>query len=178
MARFLRRNAATVAVAALLLALAGGGIAAAQPSTRAPAERPADRWARPAGQPPITAADARAAQAALSGVSTMATSPGTVAWAVVSASGTLLRGSPEVFSAKRYTTGEYQIIFRYTVYTKSFGATVGTLDPDNVPPPGQASVAPRRGLSPGHPTQNAVYVQTYNSAGAPANLGFHLVVHN
>ncbi|MEV0156452.1 hypothetical protein AB0H57_22375 [Micromonospora sp. NPDC050686] len=76
-------------------------------------------------------------------MSTLSTSPGTVAWAVVSASG-----------------------------------TVGTLDPDNVPPPGQASVAPRRGLAVGQPTPNAVYVQPYNSAGTPANLGFHLVVHS
>ncbi|MFC0005799.1 hypothetical protein [Micromonospora siamensis] len=170
MATFLSRNAPAAAVAALTLTLAGGGIAAA----RGPADRPADRVHRVVVQPPVSAEDVRTAKAALASaeMSTMATSPGTVAWAVVSANGTLLRGSPEVFSAKRYSTGQYQIIFRYTVSGKGYGATVGTTDQYNVPPPGEAAVAPRNG------TVNAVFVATYSSSGALADKPFHLVVFN
>jgi hypothetical protein len=173
MATFLRRKAAAVTLGVLTLTLAGGGIAAAQPTTKAPAEV-AQPGARSSGatQPSVSAADAKQARAALSDVGVQATAPGTVAWAVVSSNGTLLRGSPEAVSATRYGPGEYQVLFNYDVSRKSYQATIGTTDQFNVPPAGEISVAPRLW------TINGVFVQTRNSAGTPADRPFHLLVAN
>ncbi|SCE66153.1 hypothetical protein [Micromonospora mirobrigensis] len=175
MTTFSRRKVTALAVGVLALTLAGGGIAVAQPGTRAPqgSVQPAVRQPGNSGQPAVSAADARAAKAAMSQrIGITSTGPGTVAWAVVSDAGVLLRGSPDVVSAKRYGTGQYQVLFNYNVSGKSYGATVGTTDALNVPPGGEASVAPRRG------TPNGVFVQTRTSTGGVGNRPFHLVVHN
>ncbi|MGK5672110.1 hypothetical protein ACSNOB_04585 [Micromonospora sp. URMC 106] len=174
MTTLFRRKAAAVAFTALALALAGGGIAVAQPAAQAPAEvaQPA-RQPGSGSQPAVTPAEARKAKAALAqGPSALATAPGTVASAVVSSGGTLLRGSPEAISATRYGPGQYQVLFNYNVSLETFVATIGTTDPYNVPPGGEISVAPRL------QTPNAVFVQTRNSSGTPADRPFHLVVAN
>ncbi|TDB77286.1 hypothetical protein [Micromonospora sp. KC723] len=173
MATFFRRKAAAVTLGVLALTLAGGGIATAQPTTKASAEiaQPAARSSG-AGQPPVSAADAKRARAALDAVGAQATAPGTVAWAVSSSGGSLLRGSPEAVSVTRYGPGQYQVLFNYDVSRKSYQATIGTTDQFNIPPAGEISVAPR--LS----TINGVFVQTRNSAGTPADRPFHLLVAN
>ncbi|TDC78939.1 hypothetical protein E1193_19925 [Micromonospora sp. KC606] len=173
MATFLRRKATAVTLGVLALTLAGGGIAAAQPTTKASTEV-AQPGARSSGatQPPVSAADAKRARAALDAVGAQATAAGTVAWAVASSGGSLLRGSPEAVSVTRYGPGQYQVLFNYDVSRKAFQATIGTTDQYNIPPAGEISVAPR--LS----TINGVFVQTRDSAGTPADRPFHLLVAN
>ncbi|MFG1778516.1 hypothetical protein ACGFIR_11870 [Micromonospora sp. NPDC049051] len=175
MTTLFRRKAVTVAFAALALTLAGGGIAVAQPAAQAPAgsAQSAARQPGSGSQPAVTPAEARAAKAALAqGPSAQASTPGSVASAVVTSGGILLRGSPEVVSATRYGPGQYQVLFNYDVSLKTFVATIGTTDPYNVPPGGEVSVAPRL------QTPNAVYVQTRNSTGGAADRPFHLVIAN
>jgi hypothetical protein len=175
MATFLRRKAAVVALGVLTLTLAGGGIAAAaQPAAKAPVEVAQLDARQPGHQPPVTVAEARAAQAAVR-AALAPPAPGTVAWAVVSANGTLLQHSGNVVSATRFTccgAGQYQVTLDYDVHLKSFQATIGTNDPNNIPPGGEVSVAPR------HLTPNAVYIQTRNSSGGFADRPFHLLIAN
>ncbi|MFD6564984.1 hypothetical protein [Micromonospora profundi] len=161
-----RRKAAAIAFAVLGLTLAGGGIAVAQPTAKAPVEaaQPAARGTNT--QPPVTAESARKAKAALSAkAATLVASTTTV---VVNANGTKARGTGTVI---KYGTGQYEVQFGTVVTAGTFVATIGRADSCCIPPAGEVSVAPR--LS----TPNAVFVQTRNSAGTPADLGFHLVVH-
>lgn len=176
MAIFLRRKAAVVALGVLALTLGGGGIAAAaHPAAKAAAEVAQPGARQPGHQPPVTAAEARAAKAALRAA--LAPPPaGTVAWAVVSSNGTLLQHSANVVSATRFTccgAGQYQVLLDYDdVHAKAFDATIGTNDPNNVPPGGEVSVAPR------YLTPNAVFVQTRSSSGGFADRPFHLIIAN
>ncbi|MFC0508442.1 hypothetical protein [Micromonospora costi] len=160
-----RRKAAAVAFAVLGLTLAGGGIAVAQPAAKAPeAVQPAARGTN--SQPPVSAESARLSRAALkSNVSTLAA---TATIVVVNANGTKARGTGTVI---KYGTGQYEVQFGFIVTSGVYVATIGRGDACCVPPAGEVSVAPR--LS----TPNGVFVQTRNSAGTPADLPFHLVVH-
>ncbi|MEV1145582.1 hypothetical protein [Micromonospora sp. NPDC049799] len=119
----------------------------------------------------------RKAKAAAAGVSTLATAPGTVSFAVVREDGTLARSSGGVtslrFSVALYGPGQYQVSFPYNVSTKAFVATIGDAGPGYVPPGGEISVAPRTA-----PLTNSVFVQTRDSDGDPANRPFHLVIAN
>lgn len=160
-----RRKAAAVTFAVLALSLAGGGIAIAQPSAKAPQEaaQPAARGTN--AQPPVTAESARMAKAALKANSTLVASTTIV---VVNSNGTKARGTGTVI---KYGTGQYEVQFGFVVTSSVIVATVGRADACCIPPAGEISVAPR--LS----TPNGVFVQTRNSAGTPTDLGFHLVVH-
>jgi len=161
-----RRKAAAITFAVLGLTLAGGGIAVAQPTAKAPVEaaQPAARGT--SAQPPVTAESARKAKAALSAkATTLAASATTV---VVNANGTKARGTGTVI---KYGTGQYEVQFGKVVTAGTFVASIGRADACCVPPSGEVAVAPRLG------TPNAVFVQTRNSAGTPTDLGFHLVVH-
>ncbi|KAB1911308.1 hypothetical protein [Micromonospora sp. AMSO31t] len=177
MATFLKRKATVVVLAALSLTLAGGGIAAAaHPAAKAPAE--AQPGARQAGQqPPVTAAETRAARSALN-ATLAAPTPGLVAWAVVSSNGTLLQHSANVVSAKKFApgqgqfAGQYQVTLDYAVNLKGLHATIGTNDAANVPPAGEVAVAPR------YLIPNAVFVQTRSSSGGYADRPFHLLIAN
>ncbi|PTA46697.1 hypothetical protein [Micromonospora sp. RP3T] len=171
MATFFKRKATVVALAALALTVAGGGIAvAAQPESKA------GQPTRSAGQQPeVSPAERQAARSAMR--ATLAPpAPGQVAWAVVSSTGVLLQHSGNVVSAFRFppgpgvTPGQFQVLLDYDVSQKAYVATVGTNDSANVPPAGEVSVAPRL-LTP-----NAVFVQTRNSAGIVSPRPFHLVV--
>ncbi|QLQ39722.1 hypothetical protein [Micromonospora robiginosa] len=175
MATFFKRKATVVALAALSLTVAGGGIAvAAQPESKV--GQPAA--ARGTGQqPPVSAAEQRAARTAMR--ATLAPpAAGQVAWAVVSSTGVLLQHSGNVVSAFRFapgvgvSPGQFQVLLDYNVSQKAYVATVGTNDPNNVPPSGQVSVAPR------YLTPNAVFVQTRTSDGIFSPRPFHLVVAN
>jgi hypothetical protein len=179
MATFFKRKATVVALAALSLTLAGGGIAAAaHPAAKAPAEVGQAGARQPGHQPPVTAAETRAAKSALK-ATLAAPAPGLVAWAVISANGTLLQHSPNVVSAKRFSpsaqgqyAGQYQVTLDYAVNHKGLQATIGTNDAANVPPAGEVSVAPR------YLIPNAVFVQTRNSTGGYADRPFHLLIAN
>ncbi|MGW0218885.1 hypothetical protein ACWDXH_31315 [Micromonospora chokoriensis] len=167
MSSFFRRKAAAVTFAVLALSLAGGGIAVAQPSAKAPQEavQPAARGTN--SQPPVTAESARTAKAALkAGAAT--TLAATNVFTVVNANGTKARGTGTVI---KYGVGQYEVVFGYTVSAGAFLATISYSSACCIPPAGEVSVAPR--LS----TPNAVFVQTRNSAGAPADLGFTLLTH-
>ncbi|MFI7302252.1 hypothetical protein ACIBM8_03490 [Micromonospora aurantiaca] len=173
MATFLKRKATVVALAALSLSLAGGGIAAAAQSEAKP--QPGARHST--AQPPVTAAERQAARTAMR--ATLAPpAAGQVAWAVVAANGTLLQHSGNVVSSFRFTPGigvspgQYQVLFDYNVSAKAYVATIGTNDSANVPPAGEVSVAPRT-LTP-----NAVFVQTRSSSGSASDRPFHLVIAN
>ena len=162
-----RRKAAAVTFAVLALTLAGGGIAIAQPSAKAPqaAVKPTARGAD--NQPPVTAESARKAKAALkSGATT--TLVATTVFTVVNSNGTKARGTGTVL---KYGTGQYEVQFGYTVSAGAFLATISRSDSCCIPPAGEVSVAPR--LS----TPNAVFIQTRNSFGTPADLGFTLLTH-
>ncbi|WFF03315.1 hypothetical protein [Micromonospora sp. WMMD964] len=167
MSSFFRRKAAAVTFAVLALSLAGGGIAVAQPSAKAPQEavQPAARGTN--AQPPVTAEAARTAKAALkAGAAT--TLVATNVFTVVNSNGTKARGTGTVI---KYGPGQYEVQFGYVVSAGAFLATISRSDACCIPPAGEVSVAPR--LS----TPNAVFVQTRNSAGTPADLGFTLLTH-
>ncbi|WP_410813124.1 hypothetical protein [Micromonospora sp. 067-2] len=167
MSSFFRRKAAAVTFAALALSLAGGGIALAQPAAKAPqdAVQPAARATN--SQPPVTAESARKAKAALkAGAAT--TLVATEAFTVVNANGTKARGTGTVI---KYGVGQYEVQFSYTVSTGAYLATISRSESQFIPPPGEVSVAPRLN------TPNAVFIQTRNSAGTPADLGFTLLTH-
>ncbi|MGC4896410.1 hypothetical protein [Micromonospora sp. DT31] len=170
MATFFKRKATVVALAALSLTLAGGGIAAAQPEAK---PQPAPRAS--SAQPPVSAVERQAARSAMR--ATLAPpAAGQVAWAVVAANGTLLQHSGNVVSAFRFTpgpgvsAGQYQVLLDYNVSGKAYVATIGTNDTANVPPGGEISVAPRT-LTP-----NAIFVQTRSSGGSATDRPFHIVV--
>ncbi|PZF97700.1 hypothetical protein [Micromonospora deserti] len=167
MTTILRRKAVAVAFAVLALTLAGGGVAVAQPPAKAPGEvaQPARRGD---SQPPVTAESARKAKAALAQGARTAAVNGTIFATVVNANGTKARGDGTVI---KYGAGQYEVQFASTVTSGVFVATIGRPDSCCVPPAGEVSVANRLG------TPNAVFVQTRNSAGAAADLPFHLVVH-
>ncbi|WP_433537409.1 hypothetical protein ACQPZK_06430 [Micromonospora sp. CA-249363] len=162
-----RRKAAAIGFAVAALTLAGGGIAVAQPSAKAPqaAVQPASRATNT--QPPVTAESARKAKAALKAgdASTLATA---TYFTVVNANGTKVRGTGTVI---KYGAGQYEVQFGVNVSTGAYLATISSANSCCIPPAGEATVAPRLG------TPNAVFVQTYNSSGVPADLGFTLLTH-
>ncbi|MCI4064685.1 hypothetical protein MRQ36_19755 [Micromonospora sp. R77] len=175
MAKFISRRAVAVTFGALVLTLAGGGIAAAQTTTAA---RPAAQTGQPgvgsgaaarSGQPPVTPARAAAAKAALKKGVSPSFINGATSFGVVSSAGTLLR-SRDAVSATKFGAGQYEVIFNRSLTRAAYVATVGTTQDCCIPPAGEISVAPR--LS----TPNGVFVQTYDSAGNPADLPFHLAV--
>jgi hypothetical protein len=163
-----RRKAAAITFAVLALSLAGGGIAVAQPSAKAPQGTVQPAAARDNGaQPPVTAESARTAKAALKagGATTLAA---TNVFTVVNANGTKARGTGTVI---KYGAGQYEVVFGYNVSAGAYLATISYSGSCCIPPAGEVSVAPRLG------TPNAVFVQTRNSAGTPADLGFTLLTH-
>ncbi|MEU8182210.1 hypothetical protein AB0B85_33410 [Micromonospora sp. NPDC049044] len=163
----LRRKAAAVTFAVLALTLAGGGIAVAQPSAKAPQPAVKQAERRTNSQPPVTAESARSAKAAMKagGVTTMAAA----SWfTVVNANGTKARGTGTVL---KYGPGEYEVQFGYNVSAGAFLATISRADSCCIPPAGEIAVAPRLG------TPNAVFIQTRDSAGTPADRGFTLLTH-
>ncbi|MER5454017.1 hypothetical protein ABT008_04485 [Micromonospora sp. NPDC002389] len=162
MTRFFRRKAAAVSIAALALALAGGGIAAAKPTVVG--NQPTARAT--AQQPAVTTASLNSARALLAkGEVGVASTSG---WATaVNANGTKARGDGVVI---KYGVGQYEVQFGGNATTGIYVATIGRPDSCCVPPGGEVSVAPRL-LTP-----NGVFIQTRDSAGVAADLPFHLFV--
>jgi hypothetical protein len=88
--------------------------------------------------------------------------------AVVTATGTLSRGSGTT-SAARSGDGQYQVVFNSDVKACTYTATLG--DPaDGAPPGGEIAVSSMAGNA------NGVLVVTRDSAGAAADRPFHLIV--
>ncbi len=169
MSRFFRRHAVSVGISALALTLLTGSIAAAAPTAQV--DRTAARTVQHAAdQPPVSSAEAAKAEAALV-PATAAGMPPTAQsfFAVVNANGTLARGFQAV-SATSLGTGVYQVVFSHDITGSAFIGTIGLSGSVGISPAGQISVVGRFGLP------NGVFVQTFNSAGVPANLGFHLAV--
>ncbi len=86
-------------------------------------------------------------------------------FAVVSAGGQLLRGDAKS-GGSAGAVGNYTIGFAESVSGCAFDATLGTADGSTVPA-GRITVNDHGG---------SVGVQTYDAAGMPADLGFHLIV--
>lgn len=87
-----------------------------------------------------------------------------VAWAVVNAAGTLIRGAG-ANSAGNLGTGNYEVIFAQDVSQCAYQATVS-----------DSTVGAEIGAEPRTGNLNGVFVTTWSSAGAPADKPFHLVV--
>ncbi|MBI5105921.1 MAG: hypothetical protein HZB46_13245, partial [Solirubrobacterales bacterium] len=91
--------------------------------------------------------------------------PATKYFAAVSASGGLVRGNA-TNGGRAGGIGTYVVGFAESVSGCAFSATVGTTD-NTVLPAGRAVVSDQSGK---------VGVQTYDAAGNPADLAFHLLV--
>ncbi|SBT53007.1 hypothetical protein [Micromonospora auratinigra] len=169
MVTFLKRKATVVALAVLTLTLAGGGIAAAAQSN--PQPRPGQ--ARTSTQPPVTAAERAAVKASKSiGIESVATSFAViVVWNPTTGTTTVARSSAPGITVNRLGTGQFSVNFPVSVLNAVHAATLGDASDCCIPDAGEIGVAPRV-LTP-----TAVFVQTRNSSGTPANRSFHLVVH-
>jgi hypothetical protein len=86
-------------------------------------------------------------------------------FAVVNAAGTFLRGDAKSGGSDT-AIGTYVVGFAETVSGCAYTATLGTTDSSTVPA-GRITVNDHAG---------AVGVQTYDAAGTPTNLPFHLIV--
>lgn len=123
-----------------------------------------------AEQPPALDTDAGTEDVGLMAVpATAAGLPATAQghFAVVNANGTLARGFGVVSSA-RLALGQYQVVFIQSVVRSAYTATIGLTGSAGASPPGEIAVVGRAGNA------NGVFVQTWNSAGAPADRAFHL----
>ncbi|MCQ8775043.1 hypothetical protein [Streptomyces telluris] len=91
--------------------------------------------------------------------------------AVVAANGLLITAqSSGATSASRLNVGTYQVCFNTPVTSGTYVASIGL--PGNVtnPPSGEISVTGRNG------TNNCLFLQTFNSAGALEDRSFHVIV--
>ena len=94
---------------------------------------------------------------------------GSTLFAVVNADGTLARGQKAV-SAARLSTGQYEVVFRKDVRKCAYVGTIGLSGSSGSSLPGEITVVGRSG------NDRGVFVTTHSSAGAFADLGFHLAV--
>jgi hypothetical protein len=100
------------------------------------------------------------------------TTCGTKKFAVVSAAGTLARGTAGVVVNKLGAgTGNYEVIFTKAVSKCAFVATVGTTSTGSIADAGSITVAGRAGNARG------VFVHVMDRAGAPLDQSFHLAVN-
>ncbi|MFI5682713.1 hypothetical protein [Streptomyces sp. NPDC051636] len=93
--------------------------------------------------------------------------------AVVRSNGTLVPGqSSGAVSAARVDSavGAYQVCFNVPITNGTYVATIGLPGNVNASEPGEITVVGRIG------TNNCLYIETFNSAGAPADRGFHVTV--
>jgi len=156
------------ALAALGLLVVGVNVAAADSSIAASQPTTA-----PHAQPPLSKASADLAAKALAGSGPGMTTnlvPSAVS-AVINSDATLCAGQGfGVTSANHIGTGIYEVFFNQPVTTGVYVATVGLCGNLGASAPGQITVVGRFG------TTNGLFIETYNSAGTLADLGFHVVV--
>jgi len=106
-----------------------------------------------------------AAAVGLAATSAMAAFSGS---AVVNSNGSLAR-SVNVRSAKSLGEGEYQVLFTRSVTACAYTAAIGVSTP-SAESAGTVSVVGRSDHN------NGVYVETFDTAGNPAKLGFYIIV--
>jgi hypothetical protein len=91
-------------------------------------------------------------------------------YAVVNANGTLARGFRAV-SSQKLAVGQYEVIFNRNVRNCAYVASIGLSGAVGASSPGEITVVGRFN------NDRGVFVTTHNSAGAAADLGFHIAVH-
>jgi hypothetical protein len=100
-------------------------------------------------------------------------------WAVVETNGSLVRGR-NVTYCRKISLGIYEVYFTGDVSNGVFNATIGRPGYATAPP-GEITVALRASPGPYNPftisMTKGVWVQTWDSAGKPADREFHLMVH-
>lgn len=92
-----------------------------------------------------------------------------ILFAVVDANGSLIRGFGTI-SATRLGVGTYQVVFSHDLTRSAYLGTLGLPGSVGGSPSGEIAVVGRAGVP------NGVFVQTFTSAGAPADRAFHLAV--
>ncbi|HEX4860200.1 MAG TPA: hypothetical protein VFV07_03120 [Rhizomicrobium sp.] len=90
-------------------------------------------------------------------------------FAVVNSDGSLARGIGATGSSE-LQTGVYEVDFTKNITTCGYTATIGLSGTAGASDPGTVTVVGRSD------NNKAVYVQTFNGKGKPAELGFHLIV--
>ena len=99
-------------------------------------------------------------------------------WAVIERDGSLVRGRNVLRTAK-LATGVYEVFFTGEVSNGAFVATIGRPG-IATEPPGEITLALRccPGSNPWTPfaDNKGVWIQTFDSAGKPADRSFHLIV--
>lgn len=91
-------------------------------------------------------------------------------WAVIDETGTNIRSLPKTTTKSSHLgTGNYEVDFYENVDACSYQATVGPAGSGSSQ--GYVTVAARAGNAKG------VFVATFNTSGAPADLPFHLAIH-
>jgi hypothetical protein len=95
----------------------------------------------------------------------------TTFYAVVNADGTLARGF-RAASSQKVAVGNYEVIFNRNVRNSAYVATIGLSGALGAASPGEITVVGRFN------NERGVFITTHNSAGAPADNGFHLAVHS
>jgi hypothetical protein len=157
------------AVAALSVLVVGVSVAAAGPSAAAGQDTSTTTTH---AQPPLSKESAAVAARALAQSGTRV-SPNVVPQAVsavINSDGTLCGGQGfGVVSASHIATGTYEVFFNQTITSGVYVATIGLCGSVGASAPGQITVVGRVG------TTNGLFIQTYNSAGVPADLSFHVV---
>jgi hypothetical protein len=123
-------------------------------------------------QPPLNAAEAAGPDTELV-PATVAGMPPTAQtfFAVVDSNGTLARGFG-VVSSTRLAAGQYQVVFSHDLTRSAYVGTLGLSGSQGTSPSGEIAVVGRSGLATG------VFVQTFSSAGAASDRGFHLAIHS
>lgn len=94
-------------------------------------------------------------------------------WAVLETDGTLVRGH-NVWRVAHLSTGIYEVIFTGDVSAGAFVATIGRPG-IFTEPTGEICLA-LRFLPPGLEFNKGVWIQTFDSGGAPSDRAFHLLV--
>ncbi|WP_229399542.1 hypothetical protein [Micromonospora okii] len=124
-----------------------------------------------AADQPVASAAVRAEASALLVPATLSGMPPTaqLLFAVVDAGGALVRGFGAV-SATRLGVGVYQVVFNHDLTQSAFVGTIGLPGSVGASPSGEIAVVGRAGVP------NGIFVQTFTSAGAPADRGFHIAV--
>jgi hypothetical protein len=110
-----------------------------------------------------------AAATAASMAASAVASPGPDFTAVVDSDGTLARGL-NATGATHLQTGVYEVAFSKDVSGCGYTATIGLSGSVGSSGFGTVNVAKRSGK------KKAIFVQTFDTSGDPADLGFHVIV--